>query len=481
MRLNKNLPKASTLLRLQRSLWREYALQARCELNCLAYDADPQQINAPARLQPKLYIAPFFICPPAIFLVTAPRYTKRKMPFLQSKTRNVNQISVEDLRVSKSIVHDFDGSMAADSYIPRRFSVKQMPLLPAYEFRTGQILSGRKVQSTPQAHAPPAPMDTSSSHYSDTSVNTQRQAQAAPEQERYSSYSSASSALIYSPNIASLPQPSHEPETKFRNPYQSLNVSYSYSSRAPYKNIPAQLSPERKGDRATVSLSLKQSSTFDEILHAGSNSSLPSKSEQVPISCPSYMNSLIHVYLAEDSESCPSVNVNDTPEPVAQPVQHPTQKVPSAPTLSNASRLRNIPHTVCLDGGADYQASRFMIPARERLQSKRYPFSQNCTSVFMEPTSSTSSLSFEQPKRRPQKPRWSYMHPPKEKWEKELPLIQNRKQRHSSYTHTSNERVTLTDKGHTRLSMFSNHSGKRSVSNPIHKIKKLFGSSGGHK
>lgn len=499
------------------------------------------------------------------------------------KTRKQDAISAQDLQAPKNVLYDFDGSMAVDSYIPRKFSVKQMPELPAYDHRTGQISRGKRVQSTPHALPRSNANYRGSENYTYSPSWPEDFPPPVPQKEKRCSDNlippcQISSSLAKAAQISKektllnsrevyLPEGPEPSKQMAINSYVPYNPYELYTTRGvcAHEDMTCAHRSESNADCGTIGLSLKQSSTFESLPNNDSQSTVDSKIYQLGDINPSY-NSLIHVYLAEDSESCASCSssVYESEAPIKYtPAQVRKTQLPPVPTSapapsyrpssgfvrigpsgSNATRTsapfsgfipqltqEPVPQAVqavkvpmphiststynhtakkdttkrrvqsesfnstfsknsqksldfCLDSGADYDKSRFWIPAGDRLQSKRYSPSQiRGISHAKLQSPESARISLDEPKKRASS-RWSYAHPPQNtshRREKSLPeIVVTQSHRHSTDVTTSGfnykEKMmqTLQDTSRqNRASIYEKHASPRAVSNPILQIKQI--------
>lgn len=494
------------------------------------------------------------------------------------KTRKKDAISAQDLQAPKNVIYDFDGSMAVESYIPRKFSVKQMPALPAYD-RTGQIARGKRVRSSPPGFSPPQPRYRDSENYTyQNQVPEERPPPVPQKEKRYSSHSNylipprqISSSLTASQTPTEkhlsevrepteLEKPGHSQHTSFGSyvPYNPYDLYTSYGMYA-QQDIPSNRA-EPNADCGTSELSLQQSSTFESVPNNDSRSTVESKIYQHADANTSYINSLLHVYLAEDTESCascsssvydneppasttpvrtsqlppaaasatsyrpvtsvfkipapastiarPSAPAHVTgpapahvtvPAPAPKPKQTsivPTSMPSSKPGAQQDPGKRRVQSEsmsstlsknsyksidFCLDSGADYDKSRFWIPAGDRLQSKRLSSSQIRYSSYSKSQTPESNRSSIDSTKKSASNRWSYAHPPTAKSfnkEKTLPeIVVSPNQRHSTdgttsgYNYKAKMMQTLQDP--SRQNRASMYESQRAVSNPIFQIKQI--------
>lgn len=407
------------------------------------------------------------------------------------KTRQKNALSPADLEVPRNLTQDFDGSKAVESFIPRKFSVKHMPEMPPYNKRTGQVLRGKRVQSMPGTLAPPLPVYNQPEIYALKYQDTQDMPPPVPMKEkRYSSYHSGSA---YSYNNVNLVQRSRgtlissqnqqmsteEKEKHFRrrtyDPYgNSLDSSKSFGhariiSPPPTNHIDSI-------DHGTIESGLNHSSTFEKIPQNDSRSTVDSELYQHPELKTSYMSSLYNFYLQGDcASSASSVYDNEDRQPEK------TQTESLNPSLTRAS-FRTI--DFCLDSCADYDKSRFMIPAAETLQSKRFSSSQIPSSAYMKQQRAIPMRAVSEQPQVPKKnaaQRWSYAQPTTQaiyKKEKELPVIAPATHRHSvdanGFNYKARMRQSLQDPvKKNKFSGCNSPSMPRAVSNPILQIKQI--------
>lgn len=320
------------------------------------------------------------------------------------KSRRKKVLTATNLEVPKRIVHDFDGSLAADSCVPRKLSVKNMPSMPAYNVRTGEILNATSVQSGPDTCCASVPRVRKNVNYTYKHIQREEVPPPVPKKEkRYCFY--CSSYLTQSPRKVN----THELSTY--QPYQEQG-SHFENSVSNEKLLPlrtdmldttpsVQSSYNNKVDYASTRSSLKQSSTFERFPLNDSRSTIDSLF-YLQQANPSFMNSLLHIYLKEDSESCRSASssVYENEEPAFEKERAQSEFLNSKNSSSTAkSSFKSL--DFCLDTGADYDKSRFLIPDGEKIQSKRYSSSQipGSSSLKLSKTPSTRS-SFEKANKR---------------------------------------------------------------------------------
>lgn len=461
------------------------------------------------------------------------------------KSRKRDTITATDLEAPKNVTCDFDGSMAVESFVPRKFSVKHMPQLPTFNKKTGHVLRGRRVQSMPM----PMPLDfalpTHSTNTSDDCIqkyNTLKEvAPPVPAKEkRYSSYTSKRPVLslvqrpelLYeagAPFLKVQPQElrvassmknnqnyqnhtkqqkyqdqkyqnhqnqnhqnhqNHQSYQNFLNYYNHQNHNFATRTQTRRRLSAPPVDESTRFDTTTSEISLKQSSTFEKSFQNESNSTLNSHIYKNPELNSSYVNSLLQVYLARDSQNSLSSASSIYSEPNIEE-EHKSEKsdenksFPSQAAKSNPHRAMN----VCLDSGAEYDMSRFMIPPAERIISKRFssaqvPKSYNC---FSKPGFNLASNRFsldahpENQKEKRASQRWSSIYPQNMRIDlkkNELPEIRVAPRRfsedQSKPVYESPMKRTLR---HTELYDRPSNTEKipssRSVSSPIFQIKEI--------
>lgn len=411
------------------------------------------------------------------------------------KSRQKNALSPADLEVPRNLTQDFDGSEAVDSFIPRKFSVKHMPEIPAYNKKTGQVLRGKRVQSMPNALGPPLPAYHKSDIYTFNKQNSQAIPPPVPVKEkRYSSYNSTTtSSYTYINQEQKLPYihiaAQHQPNQlagkneyyrpRSFHPYDDTNNTYGRTDHAGDISSPPKTQTTHV-DCGTIGSSLNHSSTFEKAPLNDSRSSVNSGIYQHPELKTSYMSSLYNFYLQGDcASSASSIYENEEPKQEQRRAQSETMK-----PISTQSSYKTI--DFCLDSCADYDKSRFMIPAAETLQSKRFSASQIPSSAYMKqqgsiPIRAVSELP-QIPKKNPAH-RWSYAHPQStnqaiHKPEKQLPEIALAPHHHSvdsnGFNYRARMRQTLQDPNSKNKFTGSNTaSTTRAISNPILQIKQI--------
>lgn len=376
------------------------------------------------------------------------------------KTRSKNGAPAVDFETPRDVVHDLDDLMDIQSRVTRQYSVRHMPTMPVYNHKTGQLLDEKRVMSTPHTGR----TDTRRFAYQD--VPLPELPPPVPKKEKIYSPHGAFRLSSYGPYTlaplvvqeqlrllqSDIGQPGDmEDLDEFQSGLSDLPVSYQPLDTAI--------------DCTTISTTLKQSSTFDnatpyDTAPYHSSSTIGSQVYQLADN-PSYISSLLHVYLKDDVESVASQSSSVYDEPLTPPpasnegsfiraTEQTAYKYPSVATNTNpvASHYhsRSMPmnsnsrsesqHMILnqrriksesprssitkasfantdfrLDAGADYDKSRFMIPVDQRIQSKRYSSSQIPMSVVQKMlSSSASSSSLDKPKTKPAAwKRWSHV------------------------------------------------------------------------
>lgn len=407
------------------------------------------------------------------------------------KTRQKNALSAADLEVPRNLTQDFDGSRAVESFIPRKFSVRHMPEIPAYNRRTGQVLRGKRIQSMPNTLAPPLPDYHKPDSYRHINQSSHDVPPPVPVKEkRYSSYNSSTTSTGNKPKPEQIPRDTFASIENLQSLLQnrsdhfrprSYNTYYnSYKSDNHTRNVSAPPNNQIANfDSGTIGSRLNHSSTFEKAPYNDSRSTVGSEIYQNPELKASYMSSLYNFYLQGDcASSASSVYENDE-------LKRPPEITQSEPLNTSLTRTSFKTIDFCLDSCADYDKSRFMIPAAETLQSKRFSASHIPSSAYMKQQRAIPIRAVsEQPQafKKTAAHRWSYAPPSTQaihKNEKKLPEIAPAAHRHSldtnGFDYKARMRQSLQDPmNKNRHSGFKSPSSPpRAVSNPITQIRQI--------